>query len=434
MRVFRGKRAFSWQGVVAFAALLCFATAGVVAHTLETADNINISSLHNIEGDFYAFGNDIQIDGTVEGDLFAASSQSVSIRGDIGGSANAAAMNTVTFSGHSVGSARLAGSQVQIYGSSGRSLLAAASDAVMINQGAVIEEDAGIVGNKVHIDGWVKRNVKIDAHTVTISGQIDGILNVKADKITIVPPAVVSGRVIYESELKDNLVIEPGATVTGETTWKEPEKKAESEGDVLADVSFKIACLFASFIFGIVVTAFFRPYADESFKQLRARTTSSFAAGLVGLLALGFALVVLLLSLLLATIAMVLLSSDAFMVGAFILIFSILMLPISSFATVVGGIIFYSAVILIGYWVGHIIRGMFGNAPIRLGAGTLLLGLAVLTLLFWLPYYVGVLLWIVVSILGAGAIILGIKNCRREAVALRQLAGASEDKASQDSE
>ena len=59
---------------------------------------------------------------------------------------------------------------------------------------------------------------------------------------------------------------------------------------------------------------------------------------------------------------------------------------------------------------------------------SLLLGLAVLTLLFWLPYYVGALLWIVVSILGAGAIILGIKNCRRETVAMRQVAGSTEEK------
>jgi len=404
---------------LALAALLAgVSTAGLTAHTLETSEKIHVSSLHTIEGDLYALGNDIQIDGTVSGDLVCAS-QTAIIRGRIGGSTNAAGQ-TVTFSGTSTGSLRLFGQQVQIFGSSGRSLVSAGTE-IVLNQGAVVEEDAVAYGSIVRLDGWVKGNMRVEAKSVTVSGQIDGDLKVEGEKINIVPPAVIGGKLTYTSAKRDALVIEPGATVTGEVVWAEPEKKVESEGDVLADISFKIACLFASFIFGIVVTGFFRPYADEAFKQLRTRTTTSFAAGLVGLLALVFANIVLLLSLLLALIAMLLLSGETVMIGAFILIFSILMLPISSFATVVGGIIFYSAVILVGYMVGHIVRGFVGRRSTRLSAGPLLLGLTVLTLVFWLPYYVGTLLWILVSILGAGAIILGIKNCRRETVALRSV-------------
>jgi len=390
-----------------------------VAHTLETADVIHISSLHNIEGDFYAFGNDVQIDGSVAGDLVCASSQSVIVRGQVGGSTNEVGMK-VNFAGASTGSVRLAGSEIQVFGTSGRSLIAVGTD-IIVNRGTVVQEDAAVYGSVIRLDGWIKRNVKMGGTTVIITGQIDGNVQVEAEKITIAPPASISGNITYTAKKQEALVIEPGASVLGETVWKEPEQKPESKGDVLGDISTEIACLFASFFFGLVVTGFFRPYAEEAFKQLQTRFTASFAAGLLGLLSLIFAVIVLVMALLLMIIAKALLSGETVMIGAFLLTASIVLLPISSFATVVGGIIFYSAVILVGYMVGHLIRSLVSRQPARLSAFPLLIGLAVLTLISWLPFYVGSMLWLFVSILGAGAIILGIKNCRRETTALRQL-------------
>lgn len=410
----------------------CFVAVNGVAHTLETSDVIHISSLHNIEGDFYAFGNDVQIDGSVAGDLVCASSQSVIVRGQVGGSTNEAGLK-VNFSGNSTGSVRLVGNEIQVFGTSGRSLIAVGSD-IIVNRGTVVEEDAAVYGTVVRLDGWIKRNVKVGGATVIITGQIDGNVQIEAEKITIAPPASISGKITYTSKKQDALVVEPGATVLGETTWKEPEKKPESKGDVLGEISTKVACLFASFFFGLVVTGFFRPYAEEAFKQLRTRFTTSFAAGLLGLLSLIFAVIVLLVALLLMGVAYALLTGETVMIGAFLLMVSIVLVPISSFAAVVGGIVFYSAVILVGYFVGHFIRSLVSKQPAGLSALPLLIGLAVLTLVFWLPFYVGSVIWLFVSILGAGAIILGIKNCRRETVALRQLSGGDQPLSRTDNE
>jgi len=84
------------------------------ASTFKSADDIHISNLHIIEDDFYAGGERIRIDGTINGDLLALGN-SCTIQGTVMKSANIGARN-VHHSGHIVGTLRAFGETVTVSG------------------------------------------------------------------------------------------------------------------------------------------------------------------------------------------------------------------------------------------------------------------------------------------------------------------------------
>jgi len=412
-----------WFVLIVFLALIP-GTVTVCGSTFRSGDDVHISNLHNIDDDFYASGNQIRIDGTITGDVTAASYQT-SINGDVGGSANLAG-RYIDHSGRIQGSLRFAGERLMLNGYVGRSVMAFGS-AVVLGQGAVIEKDLMVSANDATLDGRIGGDVICAAARSRITARIEGDLTLKGGKTTVAPPAVINGNITYVAEEEDALELAGGVTVAGEVIWKKPEAELEDETSYLVDITFKFASLFAAFLFGIIVIKLFRPYAEESFSQLRKRFSVALAAGVLGLLVLAFCVLILLLSLLAMLIGTVLLSGDYAVVGVLILVISILMIPISSFASVSGGIILYSGKIIVGLLVGYLIIRLWRPEARVLSKSSMLLGLLVLTLVFALPY-VGFVLFFLATITGAGAIILGIRHCRKRVETLDE-AGISKNAA-----
>lgn len=395
-------------GIITVVAL-CLGAASACASTFRSGDNIHISNLHNIDDDFYASGSQIIIDGTITGDVSVASYQT-SVNGDIGGSANLAG-RYVDHSGRVQGSLRFAGERLMVNGFVGRSVMAFGS-AIIMEQGAVVEKDVMASGNDVTLNGIIKGDVHCTAARTRITAQIDGDVTLKGGKTIVAPPAVINGNITYVAEEESALELEGGVTVAGEVIWKKPEVAAQEATNILTEITFRFASLFAAFLFGVIVIKLFRPYAEESFGQLQKRLSVSLAAGVLGLLVLAFCILVLMASLVAMLIGTVLLSGDYAVVGVVILVFSILMIPISSFVSVSGGIILYSGKIVVGLLVGYLVIRMWRPEAKILSKSSMLLGLFILTLLFYLPY-VGSLLFFLTTITGAGAIILGIRHCRK---------------------
>ncbi|MCP4685090.1 MAG: polymer-forming cytoskeletal protein [bacterium] len=399
-----------WFVLIAVLAVVSGA-ASALGSTFRSGDDVHISNLHNIDDDFYASGNQIRIDGTITGDVTAASYQT-SINGQVGGSANLAG-RYIDHSGQILGSLRFAGERLTVNGFVGRSIVAFGS-AVTLGQGAVVEKDVSIGADNVTLDGIIRGDVECAANRVHITAQIDGDLSLEGGKATVAPPAVINGNITYIAAEEDALELAGGVTVAGEVIWKRPEAAAEDETSYLVEVTFKFASLFAAFLFGIIVLKLFRPYAEESFSQLRKRLSVALAAGVLGLLVLTFCILVLVSSLMAMLIGTVLLSGDYAVVGVFVLVISTLMIPISSFVSVSGGIILYSGKIIVGLLVGYLLIRLWRPEAKILSKSSMLLGLLVLTLVFALPY-VGYLIFLLTTITGAGAIILGIRHCRKRA-------------------
>lgn len=396
--------------VTFFAATALFPAASQ-ASTFKSADDLHISNLHIIEDDFYGAGERIRIDGTIKGDLLAMGN-SCTIQGTVMKSANVGARN-IHHSGHIVGTLRAFGETVTINGKVDGSVVSAGR-VLKINQGAVIDRDVNLYGEEVSIDGIVIGKAHIRAGRVYISGTVQGDVDIEADRLSISPPAVINGNLIYTSEQEASIDAD-GVTILGEVTWKLPTEPEDGKdgSSFLAEIAMQTSNLLAAFLFGIIILRLFRPYAEESFDQLRNRMTVSLAAGFLGILVVAGCVVVLFTSLVAALVGAILISSDQALVGSLVVIVPTLLIPITSFVTVSGGIILYSGQIMVACLVGYGLVRFGRREAATLNAWSLLLGLVVITIFFAIPY-LGFLLFLTATLAGSGAILLGIKTCRKE--------------------
>ncbi len=397
---------------VTFLAFILLITGSVRPTTIQTEDDIHISNLHHIVDDLYAFGENVTVDGLIEGDLVAGAYE-VYTNGEVTESQNVFAYK-LHHTGTVGNSLRAFVNTAVIDGQVGRSLMLFGYDS-HIGKGAVIKRDVNIYGYTTRVEGRVGGDVKIRGDRIFISGEIDGDVDLEGEQITISPPAVIKGNLTYCCAKKVEIDTAAGVRILGETRSVQPvcetEEEDEEKSGAFKTTVLQISKLLAAFLFGIIVIYLFRKYAQESFKQLRTRFGVAAATGFLSLIILIVAVLILVVSAVFLIVGLVLISGNLAPVGALVLALSILMVPITSFATVSGGIIFYSGKILFALLVGFLLLRVFKPDPAMLSKTQLLLGLIVLTLLFLIPY-LGFLVYILVTIIGAGGIVLGIKNCR----------------------
>jgi cytoskeletal protein CcmA (bactofilin family) len=371
-----------------------------------------ISQIESIDDDYYIYANKLSVEGLINGDLSAFSFKS-QIQGEVTQSANLFAKSVKHF-GKVDGSLRAFAQEVTVNGYVGRSAVLFGNE-VEVNRKAVIERDLNVYGGVVTMDGTVKGNANIKCARLELTGVIVGNLDITADNINISAPAVVTGNLNYTSIHQANIQLDKGVSITGTTTWNLPKKDEDKEKEnahPLASFILRISGLLASLIFGLVVARVFRPYAEESFNQLRTRFATALAAGLLGILILALCLIVLVVSLASLLAGYLLIANGPAPLGSLIMIFSILMIPVTSFAAVTGTIILYSGKILCGFLLGYLIMSRARQGSPILGKAGLFVGLVILALVFAIPV-VGWLFYVAAGVIGGGAILLGIKHCRR---------------------
>ena len=370
--------------------------------------NVNISNLHIIDDDLYVFAQALDADGEIDGDLVCIAYKQV-VRGRVTKSANLFG-RYITNRGVIEGSFRAFGEMIDIDGTINGSALLAGSE-ITISQASQIDRDLHATGGKIVVDGRVGGKVVLRAKEIVIGGHIESDLDIKASKIIIMSSATINGNITYLSETEDDLIIEPGSDVRGDILWRERIKEDSDSG--IKSIAVNIASTLAAFLFGLVVVRLFRPYAEESFKQLKNGFVASFGAGLLGLIAFAICLIILVIAIMFLFSGSVLLSSETeIILGLILVIFSTLALPLTAFVGVTGGIIFYSGTIVTAFVLGYLLIAMIKKEPQPLKTGSLLLGLVILLMLSNIPW-LGTVIYCVAVISGAGAILLGIRHCRK---------------------
>jgi cytoskeletal protein CcmA (bactofilin family) len=396
----------------------------VLGSVFRSADHLQISNLHEIDDDLYAFCQRVDIDGSIRGDLFVFSMKT-SINGRVTESASLFCRN-VRQSGRIDGSLRVFAEDCVIEGPVGRSALLFCGN-VHLGRGAVIGHGLNAYGGDIEIDGTVRGNTHVEANKIHISGTLEGDVELKAKKITIAPSAIINGNLTYKGAEEDALNVRQGATVTGEIIWEQLEDEETDDGtSVASSIAFKVSSLLAAFLFGLLVTRLFRPYFEESFRQLYQRTSVSLAAGFLAAAISLIALIALFLAVLFTGIAMLLIVEDQAAGGSILLILSSLMLPISSFFGLSSMIMLYTGRIVVGFVIGYLILNSVRGDTKHLSATGLFIGLLVVTLLWWIPY-LGAVLYLATALFGAGAILLGLKHCRERALAFQEKVPGSGD-------
>ncbi len=393
--------------LLALALAFVFWATPLNATTFQTAKRSHITNLHHIDDDLFIWSQKYIQDGVINGDLFSGSSEAT-VNGQVTGSANLGA-NNIVWHGTVDGSLRCFANGTIVSGSIGKSLMVMGST-VSVDRSATIGRDAHLMATTISYEGTCLGKLTAKGDDVTIGGSTDGDMFIRSDHITFVPPVVIKGNLLIETNKEVTIDTASGVSILGTVTIQKPTKEEnEEEAFGFSDVMLMIAKLFAAFLFGVLLIRLFRRYAQQSVTQLRFHFAQSLAVGMLSLIIMIVCGIILVVSLGMSLLGLILISSDAGPGGAVVLGLSILLIPITSVATVCGAVLFYIGKIITALVVGFWISSKFSRQAKPVSALQLLLGLLLLSTIFMIPFG-GWWIYMFVSIIGIGSIVLAIKE------------------------
>jgi len=337
---------------------------------------INIPAGETIDDTLIVFGESVEIDGDVAGDVIAVGSR-VSIRGRVGGGVFTAA-ESVTIDGEVGGSVlglvseTLAITSPRIAGN-----LYGAGSTIDVDRRAKIDQNAVVAGERVQLAGSVGRDVLAGAEDVEVSGSIGGQLTAYAEQIALRAPAHIGGDVNAHVSSADQLSVAPGAVIGGElkTTLRTPHEETNEyrKGDYYL---FQLLRFAAAFLTGVIVLALVPGLQRVAIH----RAGDALLAGGVGLVTL-----------------------VATPIIAVLIAITLIGLPIGLFALLLWMAGVYLAKVVLAQFIGA--RILQAPATPRHYTITLGVGLALVIVLVNLPF-IGGLLNFVMTVLGLGMLVL----------------------------
>ncbi len=312
----------------------------------------------NVEGTTFACGQEVRINGTINGDLFVAA-QTISIKGKINGNIYAAGQN-LRIGTQSTGDVFAAGQTIDIAKES------------------VIGRDLFASGQRISLDGTVKRDFRSESSEVVISGSINRNAELGAVNISLLDGALISGNLSYKSANQAEFA--PEAKVRGLTDWQHIKTSPNPEKSTPASSFFNILLSIASALLIWYLVKIWRP---ELWAGI-ARPIAEQPLKTIGIGVLAFLLTPPLIILLMITV-----------IG----------LPLGIILGLMYGITLYLSKIIVAVFVGSLLTERLGLTERHKGVWPVLLGLAVLVLLMKVPA-LGFLVWLLVVFTGLGALIL----------------------------
>lgn len=380
------------------ALLLVLSLAGTaVAATLVSGDEYRLESGQVIEDNLYVAGEEIIIDGTVDGDLIAVGGY-IEVNGRVTGDVLAAG-GGIVINGAVEGDVRIAGGGLKVNGTIGGDLVAAGGGATagvpeftinvadrMIDQGlrvapsATVGKDALLAGGSGEIGGTINGNLWTGMGRVTLNGTVGGDANLYAGQISVSDNAKVGGTLVYGTDSELQPEIPPGVAATVERVIS-PEIEEEAPPTLASRIISWIIRV-ARELLGLIVVGWLLLRLAAAFTRATLETMESrpLPAIGIGIVAVFLALPVALLLVGLAWIFW------GFLPGV---------LAMGLFVFGALGLLWINGPVLTGYWVGRRLVGDTSGALLRLVLGVLVL-ILVVRALEWVPFVGGFLAWLIV--------------------------------------
>ncbi|MCH7761285.1 hypothetical protein IIA15_07820 [candidate division TA06 bacterium] len=325
-----------------------------------------------VMGDLFVTGGEITLEGPVGGDLFACGGKikiEESVDGDI-----------LAFGGsiHSTGDvkedARFFCGEVFIGGTIGRNV-AVFGGRVEVGEGGEVGRDLKVQCGEVEIAGTIKRNLKGSADKVTLSGTIEGDVDIKADEILLMPSARILGNFNYTSP--EEAEVQEGAFIQGEMSHSLPKKTKKVKGGMgFFPILFKILSLGALILIGIFLILLSPRHVSRASNNIRRTPWKSLGLGLLLLIVMPA------------------------VVG--ILAVTIIGIPLALLLLFAYLVFLYFGKLFTGLFIGQFILKGFGKEEKGRLIGALILGLVILAILTSIPY-VGKLFGVLALLFGLGA-------------------------------
>ena len=388
-------------------------------------DKVTVETGEVIEGDFYAGGNDVVVNGTIKGDLIAGGNK-VEINGRVEGDVLAGGSlivinGTVTDDVRAGGAAVVVGEKGKIGGD-----LISFGQSIELKKGSTIEGDLFGAGGQLVLNGTINGKVQVATGAMALDGTINGNVDAQvgggdaqsvnvfetmsqfnpnmpkidfpevAPGLTLGSNAKIKGDFKYESV--NQSAVSPNQ-VSGKVTFNQQqvteEKKPSTTQLLLGQLWGAVQQWVVLFLVGLFLLWLLPYLLKSSADAVGNRPIPSLLFGLLVMIFLPIVLVVafallILFAVLLGAVKLGALAATVIGIGL-VLLFGLLLIYIAVWV--------FLAKITVGYWLGRLV---FRNG----GWAALALGLLVMVLLVAIPFSIGSILNLVITLFGLGAILL----------------------------
>lgn len=392
----------SWKIAVLLLAVATFMPFAARAFSVKTDDIVTIKAGETVDGNLYAAGANIVVDGEVKGDLICAG-QSVVVNGQVDGDVLCAAQS-INLLGPVNGNVRVIGSNLNFDNRIGRNVMAFGSTAVVGAKTEIGSDMLTAVG-LLTVNGAIKGNLHGLASLAAINGRVDRDVSLTLDEsrsgknltpssgLIVNDGAQIGGNLDYTSALTATIV--KSDSIGGKINHSLPDQTAR--GRMLIGLAFvwlwcKVIGLLGALLIGLVLVLCFRNRLVEWLDKLIVKPAQTIGWGAVILIVTPIVAVFLALT----------------MVG----------LPLAALVALVFFAGLLLGKVLIAIFAGLLIMGRYRHKRAKNGAktetvGSLLLamivGVVITSALFTIPL-VGWILEIMARMWGLGFIWLSAKR------------------------
>jgi cytoskeletal protein CcmA (bactofilin family) len=230
-----------------------------------------------VSEDFYAAGGQVTVSADVEGDVVVAGGRIVvdqRVAGDV-----MAAGGFVELGANVQDDVRAAGGFVTVSGTIGGDLIAAGGT-LNILPDARVSGRTWVSGGQLEVAGHLDKGLRAAAGSIRIAGEINGDVELVADRVSVLPGAKIHGDIHYTGRHKP--VISAGAEVTGQVNY-EPFK-AGLPAHAPAAWSAAIVSVLSLMLTGVVLFLMFPSFAHGAAQAIVSDVWKCLGLGLAVLI------------------------------------------------------------------------------------------------------------------------------------------------------
>jgi cytoskeletal protein CcmA (bactofilin family) len=205
-----------------------------------------------VSEDLYLAGGTVEVRANVQGDVFA-----------VGGD--------VTVTADVMDDVRVIGGSVALGGNIDGDAIAAGGT-VRLRPDATVGGRAWLAGGEVDVAGRISTHLKAGGGKITISGSIDGDVELMAGEIDVLPTARIAGTLTYRS--RQEARIDPAAQITGGITRLPIEERS-----VAGAIAARLLFIAATGVLGVVLILTFPGFSLGAIRTLAAEPWKSLGLG-----------------------------------------------------------------------------------------------------------------------------------------------------------
>ena len=196
-----------------------------------------------VSEDLYLAGGTVEVRANVQGDVIAAGGKIIIaqlVTGDV-----LAVGGDVTVTADVMDDVRVIGGSVALGGNIDGDAIAAGGT-VRLRPDATVGGRAWLAGGEVDVAGRISTHLKAGGGKITISGSIDGDVELMAGEIDVLPTARIAGTLTYRS--RQEARIDPAAQITGGITRLPIEERS-----VAGAIAARLLFIAATGVLGVVL-------------------------------------------------------------------------------------------------------------------------------------------------------------------------------------